>query len=138
MRRREFIAGLGSAAAWPVVARGQQTAIPVVGFMSTRSSDESANYVAAFRKGLDEVGFVEDRNVAIEYRWAEGKYDLLPAMAIDFVRRQVNVIVAIADPSPQIAKAERKRFQSCSSPMAIPSERVSSRATTVRVATPLE
>jgi putative tryptophan/tyrosine transport system substrate-binding protein len=90
MRRREFIAGLG-AAAWPVVARAQQPA-PVVGFFDGGSADGSAIYAAAFRNGLGETGFLEGRNVAIEFHWLDGQYDGLPALIADLVRRRVAVI----------------------------------------------
>ena len=93
MRRREFIAGL-SAAAWPVVARAQRPTLPVVGFLNTASPDGYAPMVAAFRQGLKETGYVEGQNVAVEYRWAEGQYDRVSAMAAELVRRQVAVIVA--------------------------------------------
>jgi putative tryptophan/tyrosine transport system substrate-binding protein len=94
IRRREFIAGVGSAAAWPVVARGQQPALPLIGFLNSGSPGGYAPYVAAFRQGLKETGYVEGQNVAIEFRWADGQYDRVPAMAAELVRRQVAVIVA--------------------------------------------
>jgi putative ABC transport system substrate-binding protein len=102
MRRREFIAGLACATAWPFAARGQQ---PIVGLLSPRSPDDSAHLVAAFREGLGETGFIEGRNVAIEYRWAEGHYDRLPTLAADLVARQAAVIAVVSTPGALAAKA---------------------------------
>ena len=103
MRRRDFIAGLGSAAAWPVVARAQQRAMPVIGFVYIGSADASAGWVAAFRKGLGETGYVEDQNVTVEYHWLEGQYDRLPAVMADLVRRGGAVVVTDGGTAASVA-----------------------------------
>jgi putative ABC transport system substrate-binding protein len=107
MRRRDFITLLGSGAVgWPLAARAQQAAIPVVGLVHTLSPESVPHFVAAFQQGLKEVGYVEGQNLAVEYRWAQGRYDRLPGIIDDLVRRRVAVIAATGgDPSPQIAKA---------------------------------
>jgi putative tryptophan/tyrosine transport system substrate-binding protein len=101
--RREFIGLLAGAAAWPLAARAQQPAMPVIGYLSTRSPDESAHIVAAFRQGLSETGFVEGQNVTTEYRFAEGHYGLLSGLAADLIGRPVNVLVATGGTASVIA-----------------------------------
>jgi putative ABC transport system substrate-binding protein len=95
VKRREFITLFGGAAvAWPIGARAQQPAMPVIGFLDTRSVETTREQVAAFKRGLAETGFIEDRNVAIEYRWADNQTDRLTALASDLVRQRIAVIVA--------------------------------------------
>src|SRR5690349_7479900 len=103
IERRQFIFALGGAAACPLAARAQQSAMPVIGFLHTRSEGDSSS--APFLEGLEQAGFVEGRSVRIEYRWAAGQYDRLATMAADLVRQQVNVLVAAGgEPSPLAAK----------------------------------
>jgi putative tryptophan/tyrosine transport system substrate-binding protein len=106
MRRREFIVGLGGTAAWPLTARAQQRqpAMPVIGYLSARSSESDVSMLAAFRRGLNEAGYVEGRNLAIEYRFTDGQYDrLLAQQGTDLIGRQVAVIVFVGANSPEDA-----------------------------------
>jgi putative ABC transport system substrate-binding protein len=121
MRRREFIAGLGGAAAWPHGASAQRTTIPVIGLLHSGSADLYTRLVQAFREGLNETGYVEGQNVAIEYRWAEGQYNRLPGLAADLVLRQVAVIVANSPATPSAKMATMTIpivFQTGSDPVA--------------------
>jgi putative ABC transport system substrate-binding protein len=105
MRRRNFIALLGGAVtAWPLAARAQQPAIPVIGYVSSLTQAVSARFDAALRRGLSDMGYVEGQNVSIQYRWITDRYDALPAMAADLVQRQVAVILALGPPAVLAAK----------------------------------
>ena len=106
MRRREFLGVLGgAAAAWPLAARAQQSAMPVIGLLAGGTAKAYAQLLSAFLQGLNETGYVEGRSVAIEQRWAEGNYQRLPALADDLVQRQVSVVVALTTPAALVAKA---------------------------------
>jgi ABC-type uncharacterized transport system substrate-binding protein len=104
IRRREFMTLLGgAAAAWPFTARGQQATMPTIGYLSARSPDDSAHLVEAFRRGLSEAGYVEGQTVTVEHRWALGQHDLLPAMAVELVRKPVTALVSVGGESAALA-----------------------------------
>src|SRR5215510_6438503 len=103
MRRREFILGLGAGVAWPLVLRAQQAPMPVIGYVANAAPAAFAHFVAAFRGGLGELGYVEGRNVAIEYCWSVGRLDRLPRFAAELVGRQVAVLVATGGGAPALA-----------------------------------
>lgn len=121
MRRCEFIPLLGGATAWPLAVRAQHRAVPVpvIGLLSAGAPEESASRIASFRQGLGETGYEEDRNLAIDYRWADGKYDRLPALAAELVRRPVNVLVGTTTPAALAAKAAATTIPMFSRPAAI-------------------
>ena len=103
MRWRAFISGLAIAVAWSLVARAQQPAVPVIGYLANASAAEFTQFLSAFHRGLSEVGYVEGKNVAVEYRWSEGQHERLPEFAADLVRRRVAVIVATGGGAPALA-----------------------------------
>ena len=120
IKRREFITLLGGAAAWPLTARAQQQAPSVIGYLQSGVPSASASYLAALRRALSETGYVEGQNLRIEYRWAEGNYDRLPALAADLVRRKVDVIATGGGPPAALqrkTRPRRSRLSSLSAPI---------------------
>jgi putative ABC transport system substrate-binding protein len=136
VKRRDFITLLGSAAAWPLAARAQQGAMPVIGYFSTRSPDAEAPLRVPFLKALEGSGFTAGRNVTIEYRFAEGQHERLPVLAADLVRRQVTMLVATDRPSALAAKAATATIPIVSPAASTRSRLASSPPSTGRAAMP--
>ena len=134
MKRRDFIAAFGGAAAWPLAARAQQSAIPVIGFLSSSSSIVTTKRITSFSQGLSETGYVAGRDVMIEPRLAEGQYDRLPALAADLVSRRVNLIAALHHLRRLRRRKQPRQFPSFSSGPSIRSRPALSPASTGRVA----
>ena len=139
MRRRDFIAGIaGSATAWPLAARAQQSAMPSIGFLGSASPGPIPHFLAAFHQSLGEGGYVDGSNVSIKYRWADNHYDRLPMLAADLVRQQVTLIVASGGPAPAVAaKAETSDIPIVFTATSDPYNSVSYPALTVQVVTSL-
>src|SRR6516164_1434001 len=106
MRRRDFLGAAAGVSSWPLVASARTSGIPTIGYLSSLSEAQSSGSLAAFRRGLSEVGYLEGQNIAIDFRWAEGQYERLPGMARGLVSRRVSIIVAQAPPAALAAKAE--------------------------------